>query len=81
MCDEYLWIWLIDWIVFYAVSALFQPCYGDNDEYDKNDMNSSVRDYDILHQCTATIAQWRQKDDWKSLVRFSYYEGIYKIIK
>ena len=66
MCDKYLWIWLIDWIVFYAVSALFQPCYGGNDEYDKNDMNISVRDYDILHQCTATIVQLRQKDDWKA---------------
>ena len=49
-------------MLFYAVSAIFQPCNGGNDEYDKNDMSSIVRDYDILHQCTATIAQLRQKD-------------------
>ena len=48
--------------MFYIVSAIFQPCYDGNDEYDKNDMSSSVRDYDILHQCTATLVQLHQKD-------------------
>ena len=38
----YEYDWLIDWIVlnsvFSAVSAIFQPCYGGNDEHDKNDI-------------------------------------------
>ena len=41
---------------------MFQRCNGGNTEYDKNDMFNSVRDYNILFQCTTTIAQLRQKD-------------------
>ena len=81
MCVKYWWIWLIDWIVFYAVSAMFQRCNGGNTEYDKNGMFNSVRDYNILFQCTTTIAQLLQKDMWKSLVGFSNYKGIYNLIK
>ena len=43
--------WLIDWIAFYAVAAIFQPCYGGFSFGDRilNILHTKLRHNCILH--------------------------------